>query len=156
MPDMLVPLLKIPSFSSLHEKYEEHGIRIHRALPPDYEKVTAFAREHFGSGWAGECAVAMCNKPSTCFIATKDKEIVGFGCYEATYKNFFGPTGVAESYRSLGIGKGLLIACLEGLRELGYAYAIVGGAGPVGFYERTVNATVIEDSVPGIYKDMIS
>jgi hypothetical protein len=41
------------------------------------------------------------------------------------------------------------------LRELGYAYGIIGGAGPTEFYERTVGATIIPESVPGIYADPI-
>lgn len=54
-------------------------------------------------------------------------------------------------YRKRGIGNALLIECLHGLWELGYSYAIIGGAGPVDFYARSVGATVIEGSVPGIY-----
>jgi len=38
---------------------------------------------------------------------------------------------------------------------MGYAYGIIGGAGPTEFYERAVGATVILDSVPGIYADPI-
>jgi hypothetical protein len=53
------------------------------------------------------------------------------------------------------VGRALLIACLWGLREMGYVYGIIGGAGPTAFYERTVGATVIPDSQPGIYADPI-
>ena len=49
----------------------------------------------------------------------------------------FGPTGVAENARGGGIGKSLLLACLCGLREMGYVYGIIGGAGPVEFYENS-------------------
>ena len=155
MPDMLVPLLKLPEMASLHEKYEKQGIRVRRALAPDLEKIISWVRERFGSGWASECTVAMCNVPATCFIATKGKEIVGFACCEATNKNFFGPTGVAEEYRSLGIGKALLLISLLAMRDMGYAYAIIGGAGPVAFYEKAFDARVIENSAPSIYSNMI-
>ena len=40
---------------------------------------------------------------------------------------------------------------LHALRELGYAYAIIGSAGPVDFYLRTLPAMLIPDSHPGIY-----
>jgi hypothetical protein len=46
-----------------------------------------------------------------------------------------------------------LIACLHGLREMGYVYGIIGGVGPTEFYTRTVGAIAIPDSDPGIYKD---
>lgn len=35
----------------------------------------------------------------------------------------------------------------------GYGYAIVGSAGPTEFHAKTVGATVIEGSEPGIHRD---
>jgi predicted N-acetyltransferase YhbS len=61
-----------------------------------------------------------------------------------------------ESERGNGVGKALLLACLHGLREMGYVYGIIGGAGPVEFYAKAVGAKVIEDSVPGIYTDLLN
>jgi len=58
-----------------------------------------------------------------------------------------------ESERGKGIGHVLLVACLQGLGEMGYAYAIIGGAGPTEFYEKSVGAVVIPDSTPGVYGD---
>ena len=155
MPDMLVHLLKLPELKPLLADYEEKGIRIQRAMVPDMRRITAWVEKHFGHHWASECEICFSRQPVSCFIAVKDKEILGFSCYEATNKNFYGPVGVLESQRSLGIGKGLLIACMHGMREMGYAYAIIGGAGPTGFYEKTVGATVIPDSMPGVYKDLL-
>jgi len=54
-----------------------------------------------------------------------------------------------------GIGTALLLACLWGLRELGYVYGVIGGAGPVEFYEKAVGAIVISDSEPGIYTNLL-
>jgi hypothetical protein len=42
------------------------------------------------------------------------------------------------------------------MREAGYAYAIVGGAGPVEFYRKRLDALEIPGSVPGFYRDMLS
>ena len=39
---------------------------------------------------------------------------------------------------------------------MGYAYGIIGGVGPAEFYAKTVGATLIPDSTPGIYTDMLS
>jgi len=78
-------------------------------------------------------------------------EILGFACYNATGKGFFGPTGVKKKMRGQGIGSVLLWRCLESQWEQGYAYSIIGGAGPVDYYAKAVGATVIEDSNPGIY-----
>ena len=63
-----------------------------------------------------------------------------------------GPTGVAEKMRGRGIGTALLLACLYGLQDLGYTYAIIGGAGPVDFYKNAVGAIDIPiDEGKGIY-----
>ena len=51
--------------------------------------------------------------------ADDKKEIVGFGCHDATCKNFFGPTGGQESHRGQGVGKALLLACLHADAEAG-------------------------------------
>jgi hypothetical protein len=48
-----------------------------------------------------------------------------------------------------------LLASLHGLRELGYVYAIIGGVGPIEFYQKTVGAIIIPDSSPGIYSDLL-
>lgn len=80
--------------------------------------------------------------------------MIGFACYNATAKGFFGPTGVSPEARGLGAGKALLIAALHAMREDGYGYGIIGAAGPTEFYAKTVGATEIPDSVPGIYRGM--
>jgi hypothetical protein len=38
------------------------------------------------------------------------------------------------------------------MKAEGYAYAVIGWAGPQEFYARLVGATVIEGSEPGIYR----
>ncbi len=58
-----------------------------------------------------------------------------------------------EEERGRGVGRALLLACLWGLREMGYVYGIIGGVGPAEFYERAVGATLIPDSTPGVYAD---
>jgi hypothetical protein len=37
------------------------------------------------------------------------------------------------------------------MRDDVYAYAIIGGVGPEAYYAKTVGATLIEGSSPGIY-----
>ena len=157
MPDMLVKLYDLPENRALLEELERKGIRIIRAMAPNKIKVSEFVRNNFGDRWASECDVAFSRNPISCVIAVdEEKEILGFACYETTCKAFFGPTGVLEQYRGLKIGKALLISALKGLKEMGYAYAIIGGPEEaIGFYEKSVKATVIQGSNPGIYKDMI-
>jgi len=151
MPDMLVSLLKLPSLDRLNDE----GINIRRAQPFEIAPVRDFIEQNFSLAWADEISVGFANKPVSVVIATRDAQVIGFAGYECTRKAFFGPTGVAEHERGRGIGTALLIACLWGLRELGYVYAVIGGAGPTNFYERSVGAIVIPDSEPGIYADLL-
>ena len=81
--------------------------------------------------------------------------LVGFACYDATIRGFFGPTGVHEAQRGRGLGKALLFAALHTMWEVGYAYAVIGSAGPTEFYAKAVGATPIEGSTPGIYRGLL-
>lgn len=152
---MLVRLYALPDSSAIYAKCKEHDILIRR--PGVYEKhlVELFVKTHFSPKWVSEVSVAMTKQPAGCFIATKEKEILGFGCYDTTCKAYFGPTGVSENARGLGVGKALLFKCMEALRDHGYAYGIIGGVGPIPFYEKAIGATVITGSENSIYQDIL-
>ncbi|MFP4661841.1 MAG: GNAT family N-acetyltransferase [Halanaerobiales bacterium] len=155
MPDMLVKLYELTDYSNLIKGLEEDGIIIRKVLPPEKHIVVDWVINNFNQRWASECEVAINSKPVRCYIAVRDQEILGFACFDTTCKDYFGPTGVAESARGRGIGKALLLHSLTALKEMGYAYAIIGGAGPVGYYKKVCGAVAIEDSSPGIYKGML-
>lgn len=155
MPDMLVKLYELPNWDNLRASLETQGINIRRAIAPEKHHIVNWVKENFGMGWASETEVAFTNHPVSCYVATADKRILGFACYDATCKDFFGPTGVAESERGRGIGKALLMACLDAMLAQGYGYAIIGAAGPTEFYAKAVGAQAIEGSWPGIYKGLI-
>ena len=153
--DMLVKLYDLPSHYELIEKLEIEGIHIKRALPIDKKRIVDYVRNSFNEAWANECDVALSKSPSNCYVAVYNKEIIGFATYNSTCLGFFGPTGVNESFRGKQIGKALLLKSLNSMWEEGYAYAIIGWVGPIEFYKKAVNAIIIEDSHPGIYKRMI-
>ncbi|WP_159884129.1 GNAT family N-acetyltransferase [Paenibacillus puerhi] len=155
MSDMLVKLYELPELEPVLKQASEAGIDIRRALAPEKHVVVEWVREQFGSGWASECDVAFANQPVSCYIAIKEGKLAGFACYEATCKNFFGPTGVDATLRGLGAGKALLLASLHAMRGLGYGYAVIGGAGPQEFYRKHAGAIVIEGSTPGIYRGLL-
>lgn len=155
MPDMLVKLLEIPDLQPFVAPLAAEEIVIRRAQAYEQTPVREFIREHFGTGWSDEVSVGYANKPVTVYIATQHGVVVGFAAYECTRKAFFGPTGVRPDMRGKGVGAALLVACMHGLRDSGYVYGIIGGAGPTGFYSKIVGATVIEGSSPGIYTDML-
>jgi predicted N-acetyltransferase YhbS len=155
MPDMLVNLLKLAPLEPLLAELREAGVIVRRAQPHETAVVREFVAGNFETGWADEIAVGYANKPVSVFIAIRAERVIGFAAYECTRRAFFGPMGVDEKERGQRLGRALLLASLYGLSEMGYAYGIIGGAGPIEFYERAVNATVIPDSVPGIYADPV-
>ena len=155
MPDMLVKLYELPPLEPALARLRESGVEIRRAMSPERHLVLAWVRERFSDGWESECATAFGRIPISCFVAVKERELVGFAVYDATFRGWFGPTGVAEAERGKGIGTGLLLACLHAMRWEGWQYAIIGGAGPTDYYARTVGATVIEGSSPGAYRGML-
>lgn len=155
MPDMLVKLYDLPEVVPIVKGLADQGIIIRRAMPCEKHLVVDWVRNSFGDGWASECDVAFGNHPVSCFVATQTGDIIGFACHDSTCKNFFGPTGVAETKRGMGIGKALFLSCLHTMAGHGYAYAIIGGVGPAAFYAAVAGAMPIAGSSPGIYRDQL-
>ena len=155
MPDMLVKLYDLPEVASLVKRLAEQAIVIRRAMPYEKGPIVDWVRCSFGDGWASECDVAFGNHPVSCFVATETGDIIGFACHDSTCRNFFGPIGVTEKKRGFGIGKALFLSCLHAMAAHGYAYAIIGGAGPTTFYVDAVGAVPIEGSSPGVYRDQL-
>lgn len=151
MGDLLVPLYKLTD--QMYDKNQTWEIR--RPLPPERHLLLKWVEEHFFELWRSECAVATAQIPANCLIAVEDGQILGFACYDVTALSFFGPTGVKESARGRGIGHALLIESLLALRNKGYAYAVIGSAGPVDFYKKVVGAIEIPGSDESIYRGML-
>jgi len=147
MPDMLVRLYALPN----HHKPLKGGYVVRRAAAYDKSVIFQWISQHFSTQWASEADVAFSRQPIACFIALHQERVVGFACYEATCRGHFGPGGVLEAHRGQGLGTVLLLECLRSMKEMGYAYAIIGGVGPKDFYVKTVGAIDIPDSTPGIY-----
>ena len=155
MIDMIVNLYELPDSRELYEKVESQKIILRRARAYERQSVVNWVGEHFSPKWVSEVKVALSRQPVTCFIATRDKKILGFACIETTAKGFYGPTGVSETARGTGIGKALLFKSMEALRESGYVYGVIGGVGPREFYEKVCNAHEIPNSDPGLYTDIL-
>ncbi|MBB3407164.1 GNAT superfamily N-acetyltransferase [Rhizobium sp. BK316] len=153
--DMLVKLYELKADPELDARIAEQGITIRRVLAPELSALTAWIEPRFGSGWVAEATVATMRQPPTCFIAIRNDELIGFACHDATAKGFFGPTGVDTAARGNGVGHALLLTTLLDMYAQGYAYGVIGGAGPMEFYRRNVGAIPIEGSDPGIYRGML-
>ena len=160
MADMLVKLYD-KEFISKQEALAEKGIIIKRAHVSDKNIILPFVKEHFKhDAWVNEVEYALFRYPTSCWIAVKNKELIGFACYDTTAKGFFGPTGVRIDHHRQGIGAELLIRSMISLKEMGYAYAIIGwvASDAISLYTKVVGAVLIEDSEPrkSIYHNFIS
>lgn len=148
--DMIANLIRLP-----REK-ELDGIKIKRVFAGEKMRVLDYVREHFNEGWVYEAENAIMQHK--CFIATKDGQILGFACYDASAKDYFGPIGVTESTRGTGVGTALLLRTLTCMREEGYGYAIIGWVGDAEmFYRKVVNAEWVPCGEPenSIYSNLI-
>lgn len=156
MKDMLVRLIGLPEVSLEEARLlKKENVVFRRAIAPEKHLLSSWVLEHFGEYWQSEVEVAFSRQPVACWLAQRGNKILGFACYESTARNFFGPTGTIEKERGKGIGKILLLKSLESMREMGYAYAIIGGVGPAEFYEKAVNAKLIDGSELSIYENLI-
>lgn len=154
--DLLVNLYDLQCMHD-DQKLKDNGITIRRAMSPDKGKIMDFIKTYYDEGWMYESEHAIMNTPISCYIAIKDKEIVGFACYDATVKGYFGPIGIKPGQKGGGIGQSLMYETLLGMKEAGYGYAIIGWVDEaVGFYEKTIKMYQIPDSDPAntVYQNL--
>jgi GNAT superfamily N-acetyltransferase len=167
MADMLVKLYALPDLAPVLAEQKSRGVEIRRAHPDEKHKMSEWVREHIKPNWGIGCEVALEQRPPSCYIAFETDQshvptnnpydlpaeiILGFAAYDVVAKGMFGPIGVREDRRGGGIGTALLLSCLYAMAVERYAYAIIGWAGPTEWYARTVGATIIEGSEPGIFR----
>lgn len=110
---------------------------VHRAH--DRDRVLEFIDREFGPVWRFEAS-----RGATIFYVADGEEIAGFSTHEANNRGlgFFGPTGVAQSFRGRGIGGYLLRASLADLRRLGYSRAVIQWTDALEFYRKGCGARV--------------
>jgi GNAT superfamily N-acetyltransferase len=154
--DLLVKLYALPDPSASLGELSSKGVTIRPAMAYEKHLVTDWVRREFSPGWASECEMAFVAHPIACLLATRDGSILGFACYDCTCRGFFGPVGVCEEARGLGIGTALLLACLRALADRGYGYAVIGGVAAPDFYRDAVGALEIPGSHPGVYRDRLT
>lgn len=140
MQDLIVPLFKLPQ-----PNFGTSTIEIRPVFQAELKQTAGWVRQRFGDGWANEFEFAARLDPVSSYVALQDKSMLGFACNHAAAKGVFGPTGVSESARGKGIGKQLLFRALTDMRAQGFAYAIIGGVGPIEYYKQIVGALEIGD-----------
>ena len=153
MPDLLVKLYDLPA--SVPAVGDLSGVTTRRAFSAERRLITRWVESKFGDGWASECEASFARSPVACLVSVEAGRLLGFACYDATARGVFGPVGVDTDSRKRGVGSALLLATLQDMSTQGYAYAIIGGAGTVEFYRKTVGAIEVPGSTPGFYRGML-
>ncbi len=157
MADLIVNLYEKDYLNDLNIKLKNDDIKIKRLLSPNSDKLVEFVKKHFSEGWTSEVKAGIYKENPTCFVAVHESEIVGFACYDATAKGYFGPTGVNPDYRGKNVGQVLLLTTLEAMKEAGYGYAIIGAVNEKveGFYGKYLNY-LKSTSKPDLYNRLLN
>ena len=130
------------------------GIEIVKGGRAD-DATLAWIDQEFGGAWSSEAHAG------TTVLARRAGSPVGFATFDPHGLRFrwlrglarerdvglFGPFGVAPAERRSGLGRALLRRALGGLRERGYARALIAGVGDerlVRYYSEAVGARVAE------------
>ena len=140
----------------LAAEVQKRGYQL-RHVPRPNERILSWIDLVFGpSSWASE------TRTSQCFIIEQGEEIVGFAAFDARELPFrwlkrwagesdvgiFGPFGLKRDHRKTGIGELLLLAALAGLRQIGYARALipaVSGDRLIAYYKRVASAETVDE-----------
>lgn len=120
------------------------GIEVRRARRGDDETLERFFSAHFGADWRFEAHLAMQVSPPALHLALVDGEIIAFSAHSTQNREwgFFGPMGTSPAARGRGLGRLLLIHCLNDLYDAGHRTAVIPWVGPIRFYSDAVGAVV--------------
>ncbi len=153
-PDLLLKLYEINDDPKILERMKEQGIKIKRVMPMNTTKVYEFIRDNFAATWADECLPSIMN--GDCYVAVKDRELLGFFAIDTPAKGFTGPVGVLPSARRMGISRALGLVGIKAMKDKGYKYAVSGRVHP---WFRNVEETLVGlmpiPGSAGSYEDMI-
>ncbi|GMQ82395.1 MAG: hypothetical protein BMS9Abin05_1846 [Rhodothermia bacterium] len=118
-------------------------LMMRRAQPSDTPKVERFVSSEW-KAWVPEVKCSLLRDPVAVFLALKCEEIVAFSAYEGNNAGLgtFGPMGTAPDFRGRGLGENLLKRCLTDLEKMGYKRVTIPWVAPIGFYAKTVSATI--------------
>ncbi|MEW5816697.1 MAG: GNAT family N-acetyltransferase, partial [Spirochaetota bacterium] len=94
------------------------GFQVRRVSEGTKEKFLDFMHVYF-PGWQYEASNMLTGEEITAFIGLKGDEIAGFSGYDGNNlgTGWFGPIGVRDDYRGMGLGSILLKVCLNDMKK---------------------------------------
>lgn len=132
-------------------KLAKRGFKIRRLKHEEEQTFYEWMLGTWSQNWTTEACNSLRNTPVTTFIALdSDGNICGFATYDVTmFRGGFGPTGVEERLRGLGIGKVLFLRCLQDMKTRGYPRCEIAWVGPISFYAHTAGARICATFMQG-------
>lgn len=137
--------------SLIESQLARKGFKIRRLMHEEEQTFYEWMLGTWSQNWTTEACNSLKNTPVTTFIALDvNDNICGFATYDVTmFRGGFGPTGVEESLRGLGIGKILFLRCLQDMKVRGYPRCEIGWVGPISFYAHTAGARICATFMQG-------
>ncbi|MEW6356607.1 MAG: GNAT family N-acetyltransferase [Planctomycetota bacterium] len=133
----------LPDYTQLIAQRAAEGITFHRPAMAEKREVQEWILRAFGEGWRYETGLAFREEKVTVWIARAGGKVCGFAASNATGRDYFGPTGVADDQRGKGLGRVLLVKCLEDMQADGRPIAwIPTGLGRISYYYNGARARV--------------
>lgn len=119
------------------------NIDIRRARLDEKAAVLKFVEDKWAL-WRNEVEEAFKDEQPSIHIALCNGELKAFSAHNGNNKGmgWFGPMGTDPDLRGKGIGAILLKRCLNDMKEMGLAHAIIPWVGPIDFYAWHANARV--------------
>ena len=137
--------------AQVESKFTKEGFKIRRLEHEEEQTFYEWMLGTWSQNWTTEACNSLKNTPVTTFIALdSDGNICGFATYDVTmFRGGFGPTGVEERLRGLGIGKALFLRCLQDMKTRGYPRCEIAWVGPISFYAHTAGARICATFMQG-------
>lgn len=126
------------------ERLSAEGVVIRRAAATDRPLLDAFFAADFGPDWRYEAGLALAVDPPALHLALRDNRLIAFAAHSTQNREwgFFGPMGTTPAARGCGIGRVLLLRCLNDLLAAGHRSAVIPWVGPISFYQEHCGAEV--------------
>ncbi len=137
--DMKADLARVDLTLSAGEAALAKEARVRRAKAEDWPAVEAFLKSAFPA-WVYEAKMGL--KRGLLMVAERKGKVVAFAAAGATQPGWFGPMGTAPEERGRGLGRILMLKCLEFLKKGGAKGAVIPWVGPIPFYARHAAASL--------------
>jgi hypothetical protein len=118
------------------ERLTSEGITTRLARPDEKERVRAWVLRASGFNWSYEASRAMDSVEGGVWLAEEGSELVGFSVFGGLEHHWFGPIGVSEERRKMGLGSVLLFKGLESMKGFGLPRAVIPWTGHLFFYSQ--------------------